>query len=107
MSEPGSFYSFNGDNADGYMPLPSVIINNTPTLILGDATLYNLASFIEKIFNNNLNPRFSQDMFNAGVKNRGLPSYRDGYAIAEVVYYKLHPQILTTTGFLFPLLSIV
>jgi hypothetical protein len=106
MSEPNSLYSFSYNNGDGYFPLPPLSANPAPTILIGDKTLYTLATFCEQILNNNLNPRFAQDMFGCGVKTAGLPSYLDGYVVAQSVFYKLHPQILTTTGFNFPLLSI-
>ena len=80
--------------------------NSTPSLLIGDTTLYTIGNFFRQLLNSNLLPRFGEDMFNAGVKTAAIPSYIDGYAVAQVVTYPLYPHILLTTTFKFPLLSV-
>jgi hypothetical protein len=107
-------YSFLSSNPDAYWsftnntvyPLPDTSVNATPTALLGDLTLYTLANFARQLLNSNLLPRFASDMLNVGISNANLPTYQDGYAVSEVVFYPLYPNILSTTNFKFPLLSI-
>jgi hypothetical protein len=102
-SSPDGYWSFN--NGETY-PLPDYSADSTPSLILGDQTLYTVANFFRNITNSNLQPRFSEDMSNAGIKNANIPTYVDNTAVAQVVTYPLYPNILTTSQFKFPLMSV-
>ena len=103
-SSPDGYFSFN-DNAISY-PLPDVSVDDIPSLILGDTTLYAISNFFTELLNSNLLPRFAEDMFNIGVKNAVNPNYYDGVAVKQTVFYPLYPNILTTNSFKFPLLSV-
>ncbi len=104
QSSPGAIWTFNSDGE--FYPLPSYTSNPTPSLELGDVTLYTISSFFQQILNSNLLPRFANDMLNCGIKNEKLPSYHDGYAVGKVYPYALYPDILKTTEIQFPALCV-
>jgi len=105
-SSPDGYFSYSSGSTQVY-PLPTQQSNSTAATLLGDQVIYQIGNFFRQILNNNLNPRFSQDMLQVGISHANLPTYHDGYAVAQVVDYALYPHILNTTDYQFPLLSVV
>ncbi len=100
-----SIWSFNGGTSALY-PLPSVGVNPEEVLQLGDPTLYYMCVFFTQILQQNLLPRFSEEMLSAKMSTANLANWIDGYACAQTVFHPLYPDNLTTNNYKFPLLAI-
>lgn len=100
-----STWSFSAGGAASF-PLPSLGTNPEEVLHLGDPTLYYMCVFFSQILQQNLLPRFSDEMAAARMTTANLPNWVDGYACAQAIFHPLYPDNLTTTNYKFPLLAI-
>ena len=99
----GAYWSF----TEGVLyPAPTYLSNPTASILLVDPLLYQIGNFFRNITASNMLPRFAEDMYSAGIKTSNLANYQDGYAVAELVAYKLTPTLLKTNAYKFPLMGV-